>query len=65
MNLLSDLSSELAEAILLGKKQTEKVDSKQARDLLVKVFEILQPDTIAERNRHYLIQAESVIAANH
>jgi hypothetical protein len=65
MNLLSDLSSELAEAILLGKQQTEKIDSNQARELLGKVFEILQPIAIEEKNKNYAIQTESVKVANH
>jgi hypothetical protein len=65
MNLLSDLSSELAEAILLGKQKTEKIDSKQAHELLGKMFEILQPIAIEEKDKNYVIQTESVKVANH
>ena len=43
MNLLSDLSSELAVAILIEKKYAEKVDSNEALDLIDKVYDILQP----------------------
>ena len=65
MNLLSELSSELAVAILIDRKQTEKVDSKQALELLGKVYEILQPITKDEDNKTLLIQSESSKSANH
>ncbi len=65
MNLLSDLSSELAIAILVDKKQTKKVDSKQALELIGKVFQILQPHINEENIRNCVIQPESLKAANH
>jgi hypothetical protein len=65
MNLLSELSSELAVAILIDRKQTEKVDSKQALELLGRVYEILQPNTKDEENKTHLIQSESSKSANH
>lgn len=43
MNLLSDLSSELAIAILVDKKHAEKFGSTDAASLIGKVFEILEP----------------------
>ncbi len=66
MHLLSDLSSELAVAILADKKQTEKVDAKQALELLGNVYEILQskPITIVEENKNHLIQTEAMKAAH-
>jgi hypothetical protein len=64
MNLLSDLSSELAEAILIGRKETEKNDSKQARELLAHVFEILQP-IAEEKSKTWAVPNEPVNSANH
>jgi hypothetical protein len=43
MNLLSDLSSDLAVAILVEKEYAEKVNSNEALDLIDKVCDILQP----------------------
>ncbi len=43
MNLLSDLSNELALAILIEKKHSEKFNSKEAPNLIGRVQKILQP----------------------
>ncbi len=51
MNLLSDLSSELALAILVDKKHSEKVGSNEAANLIGKVREVLQPVSTDQKDR--------------
>lgn len=63
MNLLSDLSSELAVAFLVDKKYSEKVDSKEAIDLIGKVFDILEPisaEAESSNNLHLIKEAKSI-----
>ena len=51
MELVNDLENDLALAMLVEKKHSEKVDSKEIVSLLNKVREILEP--ISEKNDSY------------
>lgn len=51
MNLLSDLTSEVAVAILMEKKNYEKIDTTDAANLIGKVFEILESVSVSERRK--------------
>lgn len=62
MNLLSDLSSEIAVAILIDKEYSEKVNTKEALDLIGKVFEILEPisaEAESSNNLHLIKEAKA------
>jgi len=65
MNLLSDLSSELAIAILVDKKYSEKVNSTDALTLIDRICEILQPISDSQDITNILPQVREVTAANH
>ena len=62
MNLLSDISSELAVAILVNKERAKNISSQQGADLIEKVYEILEPVADAEKGRN--IASKSIISKN-
>ncbi len=65
MNLFSDLSSELAIAILVDKKYSEKVNSTDALRLIDRICDILQPISDSQDITNILPQIREVTAANH
>ena len=66
MNLLSDLSNELALAILVDKKHSEKVGSNEAANLIGKVREVLQPVSIDQKDRKPIfLMTEDAKSASH
>ena len=66
MNLLSDLSNELALAILVDKKHSEKVGLNEAANLIGKVREVLQPVSIDQKDRKPIfLTAKDSKAASH
>lgn len=65
MNLLSDLSSELAVAILLDKEYAEKVNSTDALDLIAKICEILEPISLQGDLQKVLPQIKEATITSH
>ncbi len=65
MNLLSDLSSELAVAILLDKKYAETVNSNDALNLIGKIYEILEPISSEEKIRVFPLQINEAKTIGH
>lgn len=65
MNLLSDISSELAVAILVEKKHSEEVSSKDALNLIGKIYEILEPISNEEELKNIPSPIKEAKATNH
>ena len=53
MNLLNDLSSELAVAFLIDKKYSEKMSSNEALNLIGRICEILEPISAEAESSNY------------
>ena len=65
MNLISDLSNEMAMAILVKKEFSEKIKSTDAVNLIGKVQEILQPTSGKEKKKvSFLVSQESKLSAH-
>ncbi len=64
MNLLSELSSELAVAMLLDKKHSETVEKQEAVELIDRVYDILEPISTIEHH-HSGVDSEKAASVGH
>lgn len=65
MNLLSDLGSEMAMAILVKKEYSEKIGTKDAVNLIENVQKILRPSSNDEKTKSsFLVNEESKMTAH-
>ncbi len=60
MELVNDLGSDVALAILVEKKHSEKIDSKEILPLISKIREILEP--ISYRDHSYLQESDDTLS---
>ena len=59
MELINDLGSDVALAILVNKRHTEKINSRETLSLISKINEILEP--ISARDHTYSSEPSEVI----
>ena len=60
MNLIDELGNEIALAFLVEKKYSEKVNSKDALELIGKVRKVLEPTSFDERSNEGVLAAMQV-----
>lgn len=65
MNLLSDINSDLAMAIILDNKHSQKLNSSEALELINKINEILEPISTEQELRKFSAQLSDKKIAGH